>query len=47
MPRQVRMRHRTDEELIQALGKGNEEALRTLVERHTAAIYKFSVPIYR
>jgi RNA polymerase sigma-70 factor, ECF subfamily len=37
------MRHRTDEELIQALAKGDEDALRELVNRHTASIYKFSL----
>jgi RNA polymerase sigma-70 factor (ECF subfamily) len=37
------MSHRTDQELIQALGKGDEEALRVLVDRHTASIYRFSV----
>jgi RNA polymerase sigma-70 factor (ECF subfamily) len=37
------MRHRTDEELIQALGKGDEEALKVLVDRHTASIYRFSL----
>ena len=37
------MRSRSDEELIQALGNRDENALRTLVERHTASIYRFSV----
>ncbi len=37
------MRHQTDEKLIQALAKGDEEALRALVDRHTASIYKFSL----
>lgn len=32
-----------DEELIQALGNGDETALRILVDRYTPAIYKFSV----
>jgi len=34
---------RSDEELIQALGKGDEDALRVLVDRHTASVYKFSI----
>ncbi len=33
----------SDENLIQALGNGDETALRTLVDRHTSSIYKFSV----
>jgi RNA polymerase sigma-70 factor, ECF subfamily len=33
----------SDETLIQALGNGDETALRTLVDRHTSSIYKFSV----
>lgn len=37
------MRPQSDEELIQALGKGDEDALRTLVERYTPSIYRFSV----
>ncbi|MGB6063860.1 MAG: sigma-70 family RNA polymerase sigma factor [Desulfomonilaceae bacterium] len=37
------MRSRSDEELIQALGNRDENALRTLVDRHTASIYRFSV----
>lgn len=34
---------RSDEELIESLGKGNETALRSLVDRHTLSIYRFSV----
>jgi RNA polymerase sigma-70 factor, ECF subfamily len=34
---------RSDTELIQALGKGDENALKVLVDRHTASIYRFSV----
>ena len=37
------MRHWSDEKLIEALGGGDEEALRVLVERHTASIYRFSL----
>ncbi len=37
------MRTQSDENLIQALGNGDETALRTLVERHTLSIYKFSL----
>ncbi len=37
------MRQSSDEELIRALGNGDENALRALVERHTASIYRFSV----
>jgi RNA polymerase sigma-70 factor, ECF subfamily len=37
------MRSRCDEELIRALGEGDEDALRTLVERHMPSIYRFSV----
>jgi RNA polymerase sigma-70 factor, ECF subfamily len=33
----------SDEELIQALGNGDETALRALVDRHTPSIYRFSV----
>jgi hypothetical protein len=33
----------SDEDLIRALGNGDESALRTLVDRHTASIYRFSV----
>ncbi|MEJ2716546.1 MAG: sigma-70 family RNA polymerase sigma factor [Deltaproteobacteria bacterium] len=33
----------SDEDLIQALGNGDEAALRTLVDRHTLSIYRFSV----
>jgi RNA polymerase sigma-70 factor, ECF subfamily len=33
----------SDEYLIQALGQGDENALRTLVDRHTPSIYRFSV----
>ncbi len=33
----------TDESLIRALANGDETALRTLVERHTASVYRFSV----
>lgn len=33
----------SDEELVQALSAGDENALRILVDRHTSAIYKFSV----
>lgn len=32
-----------DEDLIQALANGDENALRILVDRHTPAIYRFSV----
>ncbi len=37
------MRNWPDEKLVEALGKGDEEALTVLVERHTASIYKFSI----
>jgi RNA polymerase sigma-70 factor, ECF subfamily len=33
----------SDESLVQALGNGDETALRTLVDRHTPSIYRFSV----
>lgn len=33
----------SDEELIEALARGDETALRILVDRHTASIYRFSV----
>jgi RNA polymerase sigma-70 factor (ECF subfamily) len=33
----------SDEDLIQALAQGNETALRTLVDRHTQSIYRFSL----
>jgi RNA polymerase sigma-70 factor, ECF subfamily len=39
----VTMHSPTDEDLIQALGNGDETALRILVERHTPAVYKFSI----
>lgn len=34
---------RSDEQLIQALGNGEEDALRILVDRHTQSIYRFSM----
>ncbi len=37
------MRPRSDEELVQALAKGDESALRALVDRYTSSIYRFSV----
>jgi RNA polymerase sigma-70 factor (ECF subfamily) len=37
------MRQSSDEELIRALGDGDEAALRILVDRHTPSIYRFSV----
>lgn len=37
------MPDQSDEKLIEDLGNGDESALRTLVDRHTASIYKFSV----
>jgi RNA polymerase sigma-70 factor, ECF subfamily len=37
------MRPQSDEELIRTLGEGDENALRTLVERHTPSIFRFSV----
>jgi len=37
------MNSRSDEELVAALGNGDEDALRLLVDRHAAAIYRFSV----
>jgi RNA polymerase sigma-70 factor, ECF subfamily len=37
------MRVCSDEELIQALGDGDETALRTLADRHTPSIYRFSL----
>lgn len=33
----------SDEDLIKALGNGDENALRILVDRHTLSIYKFSL----
>lgn len=39
----VRAHQSSDEELIHALGNGDENALRILVERYTASIYRFSV----
>lgn len=37
------MHRQPDEELVQALGNGEETALRALADRHTASIYRFSV----
>ncbi len=37
------MLSQSDEDLIEALGNGDGDALRTLVDRHTASIYRFSV----
>jgi len=37
------MHQQSDEDLMQALGQGDEVALRTLVDRHTPSIYRFSV----
>lgn len=37
------MRPQSDEDLMQALANGDEDALRTLVDRYTEAIYRFSV----
>jgi RNA polymerase sigma-70 factor, ECF subfamily len=37
------MHPQSDEALMQALGQGDEAALRTLVDRHTPSIYTFSV----
>ncbi|MBI5571753.1 MAG: sigma-70 family RNA polymerase sigma factor [Desulfomonile tiedjei] len=43
MARQATMNAQSDEDLIQALGNGDENALRVLVDRHSAAIYRFSI----
>ena len=37
------MPRRSDEELVEALAEGDEDALRALVERYSASIYRFSV----
>ena len=37
------MLSQSDEDLVEALGRGDENALRTLVDRHTPAIYRFSL----
>jgi len=37
------MPRRSDEELIRNLGNGDEEALRVLVDRFTASVYRFSM----
>jgi RNA polymerase sigma-70 factor (ECF subfamily) len=40
---QPRMHQPSDENLIRALGNGDETALRMLVDRYTGSIYRFSV----
>jgi len=37
------MHAQSDADLIQALGNGDENSLRVLVDRHSAAIYRFSI----